>query len=90
MLFDLEIVAKWEGTLMDDEGRKLGSGDGELVVSQLDQDSGPPGTYIVGARASSDGSKIDRVLAGLVAKWAAFSIKKKISLFVAELLAKGQ
>ena len=74
---------------MDEEGRKLGSGDGELFVSQLDQDTGPPGTYVVGARASSDGSKIDRVLAGLVAKWAAFSVKKKIAIFVTELLAKG-
>ena len=44
MLFELEVVAKWEGTLLDDDGRKVGAGDGELVVSQLDQDTGPDGS----------------------------------------------
>ena len=90
MLFELEIVAKWEGVLLDDDGRKLGAGDGELVVSQLDQDTGPGGTYVVGARASEDGSDIDRRLAKLVAKFAGFSVKKKVAVFVAELLAKGR
>lgn len=105
---------------MDEDGRKVGAGDGELVISQLDQDTGPSGTYVVGARASSDGGKADRVLATAVAKWAAFSVasaarlrglahlpptrathsltplppdpaqKRKIAVFVGELLEKGR
>ena len=46
--------------------------------------------YTVGARASADGSDIDRKLAKLVARFAGFSVKKKISIFVAELTAKGR
>lgn len=44
----------------------------------------------MGARASADGSDIDRKLAKLVARFAGFSVKKKISIFVAELIAKGR
>ena len=90
VLFDLAIVAKWEGTLLDDDGRLLGSGDGELHVRGLDQDSGPAGDYTVAARACSDGSNIDRRLAELVARWGALVVKKRLATFVAELLEKGR
>jgi len=87
--FELEIEAHWEGTLMDDEGRKLGSGDGDLVVSQLDHETGPAGKFVIGARPSSDGTKIDKRLAELTAKWGALIVKKRVSQFVKELMEKG-
>ena len=88
--FELEIEAHWEGTLMDEEGRKLGSGDGDLVVSQLDHETGPAGKFVIGARPSSDGTKIDKRLAELTAKWGALIVKKRVSQFVKELMEKGE
>jgi len=88
--FELEIEAHWEGTLMDDDGRKLGSGDGDLVVSQLDHETGPAGKFVIGARPSSDGTKIDKRLAELTAKWGALIVKKRVSQFVKELMEKGE
>jgi hypothetical protein len=90
VIFDVSVVARWEGTLMDEDGRKLGCGDGELFVQQLDQDSGPAGSYTVAARACQDGGAVDRRLAELVARWGAQAVKKKVGVFVAELLAKGR
>jgi len=87
--FELEIEAHWEGTLMDDDGKKLGSGDGDLVVSNLDHETGPLGKFIIGARPSSDGGKIDKRLAELTAKWGALIVKKRVTQFVKELLEKG-
>jgi hypothetical protein len=39
IIFDLSFVLKWEGTLVDAAGEKIGVGDGEVVVTDLDQDS---------------------------------------------------
>jgi hypothetical protein len=88
--FELEIEAHWEGTLMDDDGKKLGSGDGDLLVSNLDHETGPLGKFIIGARPSSDGGKIDKRLAELTAKWGALIVKKRVTQFVKELLEKGE
>jgi hypothetical protein len=39
IIFDLSFVLKWEGSLVDAAGERLGVGDGEVVVTDLDQDS---------------------------------------------------
>jgi hypothetical protein len=41
VFYDLAIVCKWEGELVDGEGSLLGTGDGELSIPELDQDAGP-------------------------------------------------
>jgi hypothetical protein len=87
VIFDLSIVARWEGELLDGEGRRAGTGDGDIVIEDLDQDT-ELAQMKVTVKASDDGGANDKQLARILGKWGLPVIKKKVWQFVEELRAK--
>lgn len=87
VVFDLAITARWEGQLLDGDGRLAGTGDGDIVITGLDQDSTST-DYSLKIKPSEDGGINDRQLARLMDKWGSPVVRKKVWQFVEELRAK--
>ncbi len=87
VIFELYVNAKWEGELMDGDGRKSGTGDGEILVTAVDQDTSFA-DLPVKIKAAEDGGANDKQLAKLFNKWGMAVVKKKLWQFVEELKAK--
>jgi hypothetical protein len=88
VIFEMTIEASWEGELMDGEGRRCGVGDGDLVVTDLDQDVSGPAGIPLKITPSEDGGAADKQLCKLLDKWGAAVIRKRVWQFVEELKAK--
>jgi Activator of Hsp90 ATPase, N-terminal len=96
LFFDFKVKALWEGQLVDTEGKVLGTGDGEILIPELDQDnaggiSSPdePGDYEVKVTAAEDGGKNDKELQALLQKHGMKDFRGKIAAFVKELRDRG-
>ena len=94
VIFDLSFVARWEGTLVDPKGESCGTGDGEVVVTDLDQDcfslSGGEGRLELPLkiRPSEDGGEKDAQLTSLFVAHGSALLRAKLAEFVAELKAQ--
>lgn len=96
LFFDFKVKALWEGQLVDSEGNVTGSGDGEILIPELDQDnaggiSSPdePGEYELKVSAADDGGKADKELKTLLEKHGVKEFRGKIAAFVRELRERG-
>jgi len=91
VVFDLSFLAKWEGTLLDTSGTSAGTGDGEVVVTDLDQDcfSVSEGEGVLELplkiRASEDGGEKDAELTNLFILHGSALLRSRLAEFVAEL-----
>ena len=98
LIFDLSFVLKWEGTLVDASGEVCGVGDGDVIVTDLDQDS----FSLVGAsaggkrcklevpvrlRAAEDGGAKDDALARLFTKHGLPLLKARLAEFCSDMLS---
>lgn len=94
MIFDLSFVAKWEGTLVDGKGASAGTGDGEVVVTDLDQDSfilvKEEGKLELPLKISAcaDGGELDERLTQLFIAHGTALLRARLAEFVAELKAQ--
>jgi len=73
---------------MDGDGNSAGNGDGEIVITELDQDCESYQTIPLIIKPCDDGGANDKQLSKLLNKWGIVAIKKKIWQFVEELKAK--
>ena len=96
-------MLKWEGTLVDAAGDKTGVGDGEVVVTDLDQDSftlvssGSSGSSGGGKRcklevplkirAAEDGGAKDDDLARIFTRHGLPLLQARLAEYCAELLS---
>jgi len=90
--FDLRVRAAWEGSLVDGEGRVRGTGDGELTLDDLDQDTAAPAAapgYRLRWTAAEDGGKADAQLRAMLEAGASPAVHAAVAAFVAELRARG-
>ena len=87
--FDLTARAAWEGTLIDADGNVRGTGDGELALDDLDQDTADDGSYALRWTAADDGGKPDAALRTALQASAAPAVRAAVAAFVAELRERG-
>lgn len=73
---------------MDAEGNPAGTGDGEIIITELDQDAETYQQIPLEIKPCEDGGIKDKQLSTLLNKWGIIAIKKKIWQFVEELKAK--
>jgi hypothetical protein len=95
VLFDLSFAAKWEGTLLDEQGVSKGLGDGDVSATDLDQDCftlAESGSGVLElplhVKATEDGGAVDLELAALFSKHATPLLRARLAAFVAELKAR--
>lgn len=100
VIFELHITAKWEGELVNSEGVQLGTGDGEVDILDLDQDSGlgpedgsvgsgkERADYRLKVRAADDGGRNDAALASMMERWGCPVLRRMVRQFVQELKDK--
>lgn len=99
VLFDLSFTAKWEGTLVDAvTGATRGSGDGEVAVTDFDQDclalgegqgQAPKLEVPIEVKAAEDGGSADVALTELLKRHGLPLLKARMAGFVADLRAHG-
>ena len=97
IIFDLSFVLKWEGTLVDASGEVSGVGDGDVIVTDLDQDSfslvasaGGKRCKLevpVKLRAAEDGGAKDDALARLFSKHGLPLLKARLAEFCSDMLS---
>ena len=93
--FELRVKAAWEGSLVDDDGGVLGTGDGEMLLGDVDQDNcgaaadGGDAEYPLRFTAAEDGGKHDAKLRAALDGEGRRVVRAAVAAFVAELRARG-
>ena len=92
--FDLRVTAAWEGSLIDDEGAVTGTGDGALLIEDLDQDTagglgGAGSEYRIRWTVDDDAGRPDARLRALLEAGGAAAVRKAVAGFVEELRRRG-
>ena len=91
-IFDLSFTAKWEGKLLDARGKTLGTGDGEIIVTDLDQscfavdaNGAAELDFPLRVEAADDGGAADTALADIIKASIAPLLRARLAALVAEL-----
>lgn len=86
VFFEFKIKASWEGSLIDASGATTGTGDGDITIPDIDQDSGDDYDLVI--TAADDGGKRDHRLADLLRTHGQRAFLAKIATFVADIKAR--
>lgn len=84
VFFEFKCKGKWEGELINEEGRVTGTGDGDLEIPSLDHDSDISKLEVL-VTACDDGGDADRRLAAFFKRYGIPSLRKLLQRFIAEL-----
>lgn len=94
IFFDLRVTAAWEGSLIDDDGVVTGTGDGALVVENLDQETagGPGGAgaeYGMCWTVDDDADRADTRLRAILEEFGTHAVRKAVAGVIEELRKRG-